>query len=91
MRSGSCVPVTEGKHAGAADAKEGKWHVGLHCERFQVQEQGCVVAIIQGLGEATPRLLCAVLVSFSEEGCSCSPGNAAKVYQADSGDVGTDV
>ena len=49
------------------------------------------VAIIQGLGEATPRVLCAVLISFSEEGCSFSRGNAAKVCQADSGDGGTDV
>ena len=29
-----CAPVAEGKHAGAAGGKEGKWYVGLHCERF---------------------------------------------------------
>ena len=49
------------------------------------------VAIIQGLGEATPRIVCTILVSFSVEGCSCSRWSAAKVYQADSGDGGTDV
>ena len=40
-----CAPVTEGKHADAAGGKGGKWRVGLHCERFRVREQGCVVAI----------------------------------------------
>ena len=86
-----CAPFTEGKHAGAAGDKEGKWYVGIHCERFPVQEQECVVAIIQGLGAPTPRALCAVLVSFSEEGYSWPRGSAVKAYQIDSRDGGTNV
>jgi len=71
---------------GAAGGKEGKWYFGLHGGRFR-----SVVTIIRGLGEATARILRTVLVSLSEEGCSCSRGSAAKFYQADSGMRGTEV
>ena len=79
----SCASVAESKRIGTAGGKVGKWYVGLHSERIRVQEQGCPDAIIQGLGEATLGILCAVLASLSEEGCPCYRGSTAKVYQAD--------
>ena len=35
---GPRAPVVKGNHSGAAGGEEGKWYVGLHSERIQVQE-----------------------------------------------------
>jgi len=77
----------EGKRQVQQAGKKANGVLPFIARGFGYRSRDCLAANIHGLGEATP----AILVSLSEEGCSCSRGSTEKVYRTDSWDGGTDV